>query len=135
MILDTNALSAFAEGNQSVRQMIAAAPGPYLPVIVIGEYWFGLLAARDREPRLAWLQELTRHWVVLEVSADTAAAYANIRQGLKQRATPIPSNDAWIAALAHQHGLPILSTDPHFDAVSGVRRLDWSARISGRKPR
>ncbi len=125
MILDTNAVSAFAEGNPSVRKQIAATPGPYLPVIVIGEYRFGLLEARDRERRLAWLEALARHWTVLEVSADTATAYAEIRQSLKAQATPIPSNDVWIAALARQHNLSILSADAHFDKVAGIRRVGW----------
>ena len=38
---------------------------------------------------------------------------------------PIPENDLWIAALARQHRLPILSNDAHFDQVSGVKRLGW----------
>ncbi len=124
-MLDTNAVSAFAEGNPSVREKIAAGTGPYLPVIVIGEYRFGLLRARDRERRLAWLEELTRHWTVLEISADTAATYAEIRQALRERATPIPSNDVWIAALARQHNLSVLSDDSHFDCVPGLRRIGW----------
>ena len=125
MILDTNAVSAFAEGNSSVRERIAAEPGPYLPVIVIGEYRYGLLEARNRQRRLAWLEELARHWLVLEISAETAEIYAEIRQALKQQATPIPSNDVWIAALARQHGLTVLSADAHFDRVPGIKRLDW----------
>lgn len=125
MILDTNAVSAFAEGNRSVREKIAAGPGPYLPVIVIGEYRFGLAGARDRERRLAWFEQLETYWTVLEISAGTAAAYADIRQALKQTATPIPSNDVWIAALARQHNLAILSDDSHFDRVTGIRRITW----------
>ena len=125
MILDTNAISAFAEGDPSVREKIAAGPGPYLPVIVLGEYRFGLLGTRDRERRLAWLNELARHWTVLEVSADTAITYAAVRQVLRERASPIPSNDVWIAALARQHNLSILSADAHFDRVPGVRRISW----------
>jgi predicted nucleic acid-binding protein len=124
-MVDTNAVSAFAEGNPSVREKIAAGSGPYLPVIVIGEYRYGLLGARDRERRVAWLEELAGYWTVLEVSADTAAVYAEIRQTLKARATPIPSNDVWIAALALQHNLSILSDDAHFDKVPGIRRFSW----------
>lgn len=125
MILDTNALSAFAEGNQAVRQLIANSTGPFLPVIVIGEYRFGLKSTRDRIRRVAWLDELLKYWVVLEITADTAATYADIRYTLKQRSTPIPSNDAWIAALARQHGFPLLSTDLHFDLVPGIQRIQW----------
>jgi predicted nucleic acid-binding protein len=125
MIVDTNALSAFAEGNQGVRETIAAAPGPYLPVIVIGEYRFGLMTSRDRDRRMAWLEELMRHWIVLEISSATAASYAEIRCLLKRRSTPIPANDVWIAALARQHGLPVLTADSHLDAVPGVQRISW----------
>lgn len=91
MIVDTNALSAFAERNQKVRESIQRGPGPYLPVIVIGEYRFGLLSSREREKRLAWLTELTRQWDVLEVSRETTIHYADLRRQLKDAATPIPS--------------------------------------------
>jgi predicted nucleic acid-binding protein len=125
VIVDTNAISAFADGDQSVREKIAAGPGPYLPVIVLGEYQFGLLGSRDCERRLAWVKELALHWTVLEISVDTAATYAELRQALKERATPIPSNDVWIAALARQHNLSVLSADTHFDRVPGIRRISW----------
>jgi tRNA(fMet)-specific endonuclease VapC len=125
MILDTNALSAFAEGNQAAREAITSAEGPYLPVIVIGEYRFGLLSSREREKRLAWLTELMRHWTVLEITKETTVHYAELRRQLKDAATPIPSNDTWIAALARQHGLPVLSNDPHFDLVRGIERIGF----------
>ena len=39
--------------------------------------------------------------------------------------TPIPANDCWIAALARQHRLPIVSLEEHFDVVDQVRRIAW----------
>lgn len=125
MIVDTNALSAFAERNQKVREALLSARGPFLPVIVIGEYRFGLLGSREREPRLKWLAELVRAWEVLEVTIETTLHYAELRRQLKEAATPIPSNDAWIAALARQHGLAILSNDPHFDLIAGIDRVTF----------
>ena len=38
---------------------------------------------------------------------------------------PIPANDAWIAALAIQHKLPVLSRDQHFDVVPDLKRKTW----------
>ena len=35
----------------------------------------------------------------------------------------IPPNDVWIAALARQHVLPVLSNDAHFDVVQGIERI------------
>jgi predicted nucleic acid-binding protein len=126
VIVDTNALSAFAGGSKSVREALAAASGPHLPVIVLGEYRFGLLSSHDRKARLEWLEKLAAYWTVLDVTEATACHYAAIRQELRKNATPIPSNDAWIAALALQQNLPILSNDSHFDLVPGIRRVGFS---------
>jgi len=37
----------------------------------------------------------------------------------------IPTNDLWIAALARQHQLQILSRDTHFDFIEGIVRIGW----------
>ena len=56
----------------------------------------------------------------------TAIAYAGLRRAaLRRRGRPIPANDAWIAALALEHRLPVLSRDEHFDVVVGVERKSW----------
>jgi tRNA(fMet)-specific endonuclease VapC len=44
---------------------------------------------------------------------------------LRRLGRPIPANDAWIAALALQHRLPVLSRDEHFDVVVGIERKSW----------
>jgi predicted nucleic acid-binding protein len=62
---------------------------------------------------------------VLEITSETAVRYAELRSELKRAGAPIPSNDAWIAALCRQHSLPLLSKDRHFDVVKGIRRVEW----------
>ena len=37
----------------------------------------------------------------------------------------VPYHDIWIAALALQHGLEVVSRDGHFDKMPAVRRLAW----------
>jgi predicted nucleic acid-binding protein len=44
-------------------------------------------------------------------------AYAALRVTVGRSGHPIPVNDAWVAALALQHRLPVLSRDEHFDVV------------------
>jgi predicted nucleic acid-binding protein len=44
---------------------------------------------------------------------------------LRQRGCMIPINDVWIASLAQQHKLPVLSRDAHFDQVKNLRRISW----------
>lgn len=62
---------------------------------------------------------------MLAATAETTVAYAALRVSLKRAGRPIPANDAWIAALALQHRLPVLSRDEHFDAVPDLERTAW----------
>lgn len=55
----------------------------------------------------------------------TAIVYARLRMALRRLGRPIPANDAWIAALALQHRLPVLSRDEHFDVVASIERKSW----------
>jgi len=126
MILDTNALSAFADGVSPVVQQIASAEELHIPVIALGEYHFGIGTSRRRREYEVWLAQGRAFWNVLPAVEETATHYASIRQQLKKAGTPLPANDVWIAALARQHDLPILSNDIHFDAVPGLTRLSWS---------
>ncbi len=125
MILDTNALSAFAEGVAPVVERLANADELHVPAIVLGEYRFGIATSRRRREYEAWLTRGRAFWNVLPIVEETAVHYAAVRQQLKKTGTPLPANDVWIAALARQHDLPILSRDAHFDAIPNVERLAW----------
>lgn len=60
---------------------------------------------------------LIRESFILPVDEATAKAYSEVRDELRQKGRPIPENDIWIAALARQHGQPVVSRDGHFDYV------------------
>jgi len=125
VILDTNALSAYADEQMSVFQALSAANILALPVVVIGEYRYGIRLSRQRSGYQQWLNEFIGTCRILDIDESTTNYYADIRVELKESGTPIPVNDVWIAALSRQHGLPVLSRDRHFDAVSGVQRVTW----------
>ncbi len=123
MILDTNALSAWAEGLSTVESPLGSADQLVVPSIVLGEYYFGIRQSRHRTRYEQWLRANLPFATIANVTSATADVYASIRLELRQLGNPIPSNDAWIAALARQHGWPLLSNDQHFDVVAGVRRI------------
>ncbi len=125
MILDTNALSAAAEEHPSVMGVLAGVQQLALPVVVIGEYRYGIAQSRHQARYRRWLDSLITDCTVLDVNERTTHHYAAISVELRQAGQPIPTNDLWIAALCRQHGLPLLSRDRHFDVVSGVQRVDW----------
>lgn len=125
MILDTNALSALADGSSEFDAAAAQVEVFALPVIVLGEFCFGIMRSRHRRRYETWLRQLVEASFVLSVDAETASHYAAIREELRTKGRTIPSNDAWIAALAVQHRLSVISRDPHFDEVSRVTRRTW----------
>jgi len=123
VILDTNALSAWADGNPKCRNALASASRLVIPVVVLGEYDFGIRQSVQRSRYEAWLATYLPMTEIAIISAETAASYAALRLDLKTRGTPLPANDAWIAALTLQHDLPLLSNDAHFDLVHGLHRI------------
>ncbi|HSS70373.1 MAG TPA: type II toxin-antitoxin system VapC family toxin [Casimicrobiaceae bacterium] len=125
MILDTNALSAFVDGDIAVGEILRQQARAAIPVIVLGEFRYGIAESRHRSAYETWLDSQLPHFDVLTVTDETTRAYAELRVALKRSGRPIPANDAWIAALALEHELPVLSRDQHFDAVPGLERVKW----------
>jgi predicted nucleic acid-binding protein len=126
VILDTNALSALLDKEAALLEAIRDSRELALPVIVLGEFRFGISVSRRRDEYLAWLRRDLPLFRVLPVVEETSVYYATIRSELKAGGSPIPANDAWIAALARQHRMPIVSRDTHFDKVKNIERLGWS---------
>ncbi len=125
LVLDTNALSAIAEGAPGATEKFVRSPQAAIPVVVLGEFHFGIARSRHKQEYERWLEEMVSVSRLLDINEETALWYARLRVQLKEAGTPIPSNDAWIAALCRQHALPILSRDRHFDLIKGLRRFDW----------
>lgn len=125
MILDTNGLSALADGESRLETILRKAAQIAIPVIVLGEYRYGISHSRQRVHYEDWLKEYLASFRILDVDEQTTISYSAVRSELRKAGTPIPSNDVWIAALCRQHSLPLLSRDRHFDNVLGLKRLEW----------
>jgi tRNA(fMet)-specific endonuclease VapC len=125
MILDTNAFSAFADADEALLSVLEGTEELCLPVIVLGEYRYGISNSRYRTKYQRWLARDLHLFRVLEIIESTTVHYAAIRSSLRTQGTPIPANDCWIASLAKEHSLPIVSRDVHFDGVKGIRRITW----------
>jgi predicted nucleic acid-binding protein len=125
LILDTNALSAFLDRTPQAIEIVSEARDLAIPVIVAGEFAFGIAQSRHRAAYERSLERMLDRCTVLDIGIETARHYAAIRLELKTTGTPIPANDVWIAALSRQHALPVVSRDAHFDLVAGLRRRTW----------
>jgi predicted nucleic acid-binding protein len=114
-----------AEGDPRLEVVLSKAAQLAIPVIVLGEYRYGIEQSRNRAHYRKWLLEVVSNCRVLSIDEETAGEYASIRGQLKRDGRPIPGNDVWIAALARQHSLPVISRDAHFDLVRGLKRVVW----------
>jgi tRNA(fMet)-specific endonuclease VapC len=57
---------------------------------------------------------------LLNCNKETARIYGKVKAQLKKNGTPIPENDIWIAAVAIQHDLVLVTNDNHFLNVEGL---------------
>lgn len=62
---------------------------------------------------------------MLPVEEQTTHHCASLFAQLRKRGTPIPTDDLWIAALAVQHDLPLLTADRHFAQLPQVLILGF----------
>ena len=125
MIIDTNAMSGWWLGTPGIVQEIRGADRLCVPVPVLAEFRFGIMKSRLRDRMESWLGEVLTTVEVLPADEVTTVWYALIRYDLEKIGRPIPMNDLWIAAIACQNRLRILSQDAHFDAVDRVERIGW----------
>jgi predicted nucleic acid-binding protein len=124
LILDTNALSALADGDVKLERALADRLLA-LPVTVLGEYVYGILRSRYRTQYERWLEGRLAEIELLVAGRATAGNYAEISHELRSSGRPIPSNDLWIAAAAREHDMPIVTRDRHFGAIRGVQVISW----------
>ena len=125
MLLDTNALSAWAKGDAALLHVLRSDRTWYLPSIVLGEYRYGLLKSIRRVELELWLDSVEAACVVLVADAETARHYANLRRTIDTVGGEIPYHDIWIGALALQHDLGVVSRDAHFDKMPQIHRIAW----------
>ncbi len=125
LILDTNALSAWLDGDRKLRPHLETAERISLSPIALGEFRFGILRSRYRTTYEQRLRTIEQEFPPLPITGATAAHYATLRRELATKGRPIPWHDLWIAAQARQHRLAVLSRDEHFDAVPDLQRISW----------
>ena len=93
--------------------------------MTLGELRFGFLRGAQRIRNETELADFLAAAPVEVVPVDDAVAgcYAEIVADLKRAGTPIPTNDAWIAACAAHTGSTVLTSDEHFEHIARIGTL------------
>lgn len=124
LLLDTNRYTDFCKAVPEAVAPVTAAELVFLPFVALAELRGGFQTgtlARENERTLARFLASDRV-SVLYPDETTTQVYAGLFAQLRRQGTPIPTNDIWIAALALQHNLALLSRDAHFDNLPQLRR-------------
>ena len=124
ILLDTNRYTDFCKSVPEAVAPVTAAEHVFLPFVALAELRGGFQSgtlARENERTLARFLASERV-SVLYPDETTTQVYAGLFAQLRRQGTPIPTNDIWIAALALQHNLALLSRDAHFDNLPQLRR-------------
>ncbi len=124
-LLDTNIVIAIFAGDRAVLDPLGQSNDIFLPTIVLGELYYGARKSTHIDANISRIDELAASSALLGCDIDTSRHYGAIKNDLRAKGRPIPENDIWIAAVAQQHGLTLVSRDKHFNEVDGLSLQVW----------
>jgi tRNA(fMet)-specific endonuclease VapC len=124
-LLDTNIIiSLFAKDSQ-IHNRLSMAEEVFVPCVAVGELYFGAYKSLKQEENLARVEEFALNNTVLPCDTGIAKKYGDIKSRLKEKGLPVPDNDIWIAAIAQQYALTLITRDSHFEAIENLRSETW----------
>jgi tRNA(fMet)-specific endonuclease VapC len=127
ILLDTNRLTDALRQDQSITDLVEQALEVWIPFVTLGEIQAGFQGGHPR--RRAHNETLLLRFLrlpavgVLYPDRETTGVYARLFVELRQAGTPIPTNDLWIASLAVQHQVTLVTRDAHFSKIPQISRL------------
>lgn len=122
-LLDTSVLIAAEEGRALRAEDLPKSAA--ISIVTVGELRAGILAAPDiqsRDRRLYTLERISGT-TILSLDHRVAQTWAGMRAYLAASGKGVSGNDLWIAATAAAAGMPVITQDRDFYALSGVNGL------------
>lgn len=124
-LLYSNIISAWLKGETKIVEAIDNADNIYIPIVVIGELFYGANYSLQPQKNIASIKKIIARYKILLVDIQTSVEYGKVKSGLWWKRTPTPENDIWIAAIAIQRKLTLVSRDSHFKSVTGLKQKSW----------
>jgi tRNA(fMet)-specific endonuclease VapC len=124
-LLDTNIVIAIFSRDEAVMTELAKSREIFIPSIVLGELYYGAQKSAHKKENTAVIDKFASANTILACDVDTARQYGKIKESLLAKGRPIPDNDIWIAAIAFQHHLPLVTRDLHFNEIKGLAIKSW----------
>lgn len=122
-LLDSNIIIEIFRGNEKFANRIQELGSIVIPVISLGELYFGANKSNQKEKQRKQIEEFENTFEIANVNSNTSKIYGNIKNKLKEAGRPIPENDIWIAAIAKERKYTLISNDKHFKQVSEIELI------------
>ncbi|MBW4638670.1 MAG: type II toxin-antitoxin system VapC family toxin [Gloeocapsa sp. UFS-A4-WI-NPMV-4B04] len=117
LLLDTNIIIGLFADEEAVKSNFAQADAAFVPSIVASELYYGARKSARTTKNLERIDELVAESAVLVCDVETAQYYGEVKNKLRLKEQPLPENDIWIAALALQYNLTLVTRDTHFQEI------------------
>ncbi len=124
VLLDTNIIAAILNQEAEIGTRLEGVIA-YVPSVVLGELYYGAKRSARVAENIQRIETLIAGYEVLVCDGTTAERYGDIKLRLRLKGRPIPENDIWIAAVAAQHDLKLVTRDKHFDEIDGLAVEAW----------
>ena len=129
--LDTNEYSELLRGDVKVLEWLEKAEKIFISVAVVAELLYGFKGGKKEKENICTLEEFLSNPKinVIEISLRTASIFSDIMHFLKQKGTPIPLNDIWIAAQSFEYDATLVTYDKHFQLIPKIKLWDFNQTI------
>ena len=104
-----------------MRAGVVASSEAMLSFVAYSELLTGVELAENPTREGVRLRSVLGKVPVIYPNRGTLIIYAHLAARLQQTGRPIPTNDLWIAAIAVEWGIPLLTSDAHFARVEGLK--------------
>jgi tRNA(fMet)-specific endonuclease VapC len=121
ILIDTNVVSYFIKRDTRAKLYIDHLRGHewHVAFITVAELYFWAIRHKWSPQRIEKLRRDLRHYTVLGFDDATAWQWAQVRN-IKGR--PMEPGDAWVAATALRHNLPLVTHNRrHFEHVPNIQ--------------
>ena len=124
-LLDSVAAIARLNEDKAIITLLNTNVLVSIPIIVLGELYAGAEKSGRVAENIKRVDDFARDRDIVLCDEDTAHEYARVSQQLRKKGRPIPQNDMWIAALAIQHNMTLVTRDKHFSQIDGLLLKAW----------
>ena len=129
-LLDTNTISYAIRGQfPAIRKRLVSTPNREITLSVFtqAELMYGLARNVDSVELRKAVMQFLQEFRVIAWDSDAATAYGALRAAQERKEQRLSQEDLMIASHALSQALILVTNDPAFSFVDGLKTEDWTA--------